>query len=55
MKLDDHMASCYPTDMVEAAKEMDKLLYSMVEASAPAGLSIPKTDVNLTYSIQTKI
>ena len=29
MKLDYHMALCYPTDMAEAAKEMDRLLFTL--------------------------
>ena len=42
MKLDYHLALCYPTDMAEAAKEMDKLLYNMLESAS--GLFIPKVD-----------
>ena len=32
MKLDYHLALCYPSDMAEAAAEMDQLLHNMVEA-----------------------
>ena len=42
MKLDYHLALCYPTDMVEAAREMDRLLHTMLECSST--LSIPKVD-----------
>ena len=31
MKLDYHLALCYPSDMAEAASEMDNLLYNMLE------------------------
>ena len=40
--LDYHMALCYPTDMAEAAKEMDRLLFTMLECSSSQ--SIPKID-----------
>ena len=42
MKLDYHLALCYPTDMVEAAKEMDRLLKTLLECAS--GLSIPNGD-----------
>ena len=42
MKLDYHLALCYPSDIVEAAKEMDKLLKNMVECAT--GMSIPLLD-----------
>ena len=42
MKLDYHLALCYPTDMVEAAKEMDRLLKRLLECAS--GLSIPNGD-----------
>ena len=42
MKLDYHLALCYPTDMVEAAIEMDRLLRTILECSST--LSIPKVD-----------
>ena len=42
MKLDYHISLCYPSDMVEAAKEMDKLLWNMVEKATE--LSIPKVN-----------
>ena len=41
-KLDYHLALCYPSDMLEAAEEMDKILVSMVESAAD--LSIPMQD-----------
>ena len=40
MKLDYHIYLCYPTYMVDAAREMDQLLWGMVERAA--GISIPK-------------
>ena len=42
MKLDYHPSLCYPTDMEAAAKEMDNLLWSMLEKSA--GFPIPRVD-----------
>ena len=42
MKLDYHLSLCYPTDMEEAAREMDRLFWSMVERTAR--LSIPKQE-----------
>ena len=42
MKLDYHLAMCFPSDVAEAAREMDKLLYKMVESSAD--LSIPRVN-----------
>ena len=42
MKLDYHLSLCYPSDMEVAAREMDRLLWSMVERAA--GLSIPKLE-----------
>ena len=42
MKLDYHISLCYPSDMVEASKEMDSLLWTMVEKAT--NLSIPKVD-----------
>ena len=43
MKLDYHLSLCYPSDMAEAAKEMDDLLLSMVENATK--LSIPMVDL----------
>ena len=42
MKLDYALPLCYPTDMEVAAKEMDNLLWLMLEKSA--GFSIPRVD-----------
>ena len=42
MKLDYHLSLCYPADMAVAAREMDRLLWSMVERAA--GLSIPNLE-----------
>jgi hypothetical protein len=42
MKLDYHISLCYPSDMVEAAKEMDHLLWGMVERAT--NISIPKME-----------
>ena len=42
MKLDYHLALCYPSDMAEAAAEMDQLLHNMVEAAS--GLTIPRVE-----------
>ena len=42
MKLDYHISLCYPSDMQEASKEMDRLLWTNVEKAA--NLSIPKVD-----------
>ena len=47
MKLDYHLALCYPSDTEEAAKQMDNLLWSMVERAA-AG-SIPRGEEGLGY------
>ena len=43
MKLDYHLALCYPSDMLEAANEMDRLLWTMVECST--GITIPRVDM----------
>ena len=43
MKLDYHLALCYPSDMLEAAKEMDRLLWTMLECSS--GITIPRVDM----------
>ena len=43
MKLDYHLALCYPSDMLEAAKEMDRLLWTMVACSS--GITIPRVDM----------
>ena len=42
MKLDYHLALCYPTDMEEASRQMDDILWSMVEKAA--GVSIPRVE-----------
>ena len=42
MKLDYHLALCYPTDSAQAASEMDQLLYNMLEGATD--LDIPKVD-----------
>ena len=42
MKLDYHLALCYPSDMAEAAAEMDRLLYTMLETATD--LNIPTRD-----------
>ena len=42
MKLDYHLALCYPSDIAEAAAEMDQLLYTMLESAT--GLAIPRVD-----------
>lgn len=42
MKLDFHIALCYPSDMEEAARLMDEILWNMLEKAA--GLSIPRVD-----------
>ena len=42
MKLDYHLALCYPSDMAEAAQEMDRLLGGMLYAAT--GLRIPMED-----------
>ena len=39
MKLDYHLALCYPSDMMEAAKEMDIILGSMLQSAT--GIPIP--------------
>ena len=49
MKLDYHLALCYPTDMAEAAREMDKLLYKMVDSSSD--LSIPRVNEGRGWSV----
>ena len=41
-KLDYHLSLCYPSDMREAAKEMDSLLISMLNSAT--GLSVPMVD-----------
>ena len=41
-KMDYHLVMCYPSDMLEAAEEMDRILVSMVERAAH--LSIPMID-----------
>ena len=41
-KLDYHLTLCYPSDMLEAAEEMDRILVSMVESATH--LSIPMID-----------
>ena len=42
-KLDYHVTLCYPTDMEAAAREMDDLLWVMLEKAA--GFSIPRVGV----------
>ena len=42
MKLDYHLSLCYPSDMAEAAAEMDQLLYTMLEGAT--GLAIPRVE-----------
>ena len=42
MKLDYHLALCYPSDMVEAAKEMDRILGAMLHSAT--GFAIPMVD-----------
>ena len=42
MKLDYHISLCYPSDMEEAAKEMDILLWRMMEKAT--NLKIPKVE-----------
>ena len=42
MKLDYHLSLCYPTDMEVAAREMDSLLWFMLQKAA--GFSIPRVD-----------
>ena len=42
MKLDYHLSLCYPSDMELAAKEMDNLLWLMLEKAA--GINIPAVD-----------
>ena len=42
MKLDYHLALCYPYDMKEATMEMDRLLKTMLECAS--GFSIPRLD-----------
>ena len=42
MKLDYHLSLCYPSDMLLAAREMDNLLWLMLEKAA--GLNIPRID-----------
>ena len=42
MKLDYHLALCYPSDIAEAAKDMDILLGSMLHSAT--GLRIPMED-----------
>ena len=48
MKLDYHLALCYPSDMAEAAKEMDRLLASMLLSAT--GLRIPMEDEDRVWS-----
>ena len=43
MKLDYHLALCYPNDMAEAASQMDQLLYNMLEGACD--LDIPRVDM----------
>ena len=40
--MDSHLSLCYPSDMVEAAVEMDRILLSMVQKAT--GLAIPMVD-----------
>ena len=47
MKMDYHMALCYPSDMAVAAVEMDRLIYNMLESAA--SLSIPRRDQGRGY------
>ena len=35
MKLDYHLALCYPTDMEEASRQMDDILWSMLVSPSP--------------------
>ena len=42
MKLDYYLGLCYPSDIAEAACEMDHLLYKMLEKAS--ALSIPRSD-----------
>ena len=42
MKLDYHLSLCYPSDMLQAAKEMDNLLWLMLERAS--GLNIPRLE-----------
>ena len=42
MKLDYHVSLCYPTDMEVAARQMDDILWTMLEKAA--GLSIPRVE-----------
>ena len=41
-KLGYHLFLCYPSDMVEAAVEMDRILLSMVQKAT--GLAIPMVE-----------
>ena len=43
MKLDYHLSLCYPSDMAEAASEMDQLLHNMLECATD--LTIPRSDM----------
>jgi hypothetical protein len=43
MKLDYHLALCYPSDMAEAASEMDNLLFNMLEGATD--MDIPRLDM----------
>ena len=42
MKLEYHLAFFYPSDKLDAAKDMDRLLWTMVDCSS--GPSIPGVD-----------
>ena len=42
MKLDYHLSLCYPTDMEDAAKYLDGVLWNMLEKAA--AMSIPRVD-----------
>ena len=55
MKLDYHISLCYPSDMEEAAREMDNLLWRMMEKAT--NLSIPKTEEGKGFEccIQTPV
>ena len=41
-KLDYHLSLCYPSDMVEAAVEMDRILLSKVQKAI--GLAVPMVE-----------
>lgn len=43
MMLDYYLALCYPSDMAEAASEVDNLLCNMLEGTT--GLDIPMLDM----------